>query len=141
MKKAKKFLTTGFIFLFFLFVLPNFVGASNLWEQQQLLDGGVASSFGENKNNPTDFRYKIVKIINQVLGLLGIIVIILIMYAGFSWMTAAGNEDQVSKAKTIMKNAIIGLIVITFAWSISRFVLRRLDPRFIESSIDAPYSW
>ncbi len=63
-------------------------------------------------------------IINVVLGVLGTIATVLIFYAGFLWMTAAGNEDNVTKAKTIMSAAVIGLVIILAAYSISSFVIK-----------------
>lgn len=141
MKKAKKFLTIGLFSLSLLFVSASGVGATNLWEQQNMLDGSVATAFGESKDSPTDIRYRIVKIINSILAVLGIITIILIIYAGFRWMTSAGNEDAISSAKSILKNAIIGLVIITFAWSITLFVLRRLNKNYLESEGAGYYEW
>ncbi len=61
-------------------------------------------------------------LISGVLGLLGVILVVLIIYAGWLWMSAQGEADQVTKAKDIMKNAIIGLIIIACAYAISDFV-------------------
>jgi len=66
-------------------------------------------------------------IINAILGLLGLIFLVLIVYAGFLWMTAAGNDDQVKKAKSILTAAIIGVIIIIAAYAISNFVLDALS--------------
>lgn len=63
------------------------------------------------------------RIINVVLGFLGILLLVYILYAGFLWMTAGGNEDNVKKAKAMIKNAIIGLIIVVAAFAISNFVL------------------
>ncbi len=65
----------------------------------------------------------IIFVINGILGLLGIIFLVLTLYAGFLWMTAAGNDDQVSKAKSILTAAIIGIIIIIAAYAITNFVL------------------
>lgn len=65
----------------------------------------------------------IVTVINTILGLLGIIFLVIIIYAGFLWMTAGGNDDQVGKAKQLMTNSIIGIIIIVGAYAISYFVL------------------
>lgn len=73
-----------------------------------------------------DPRTIVTRIINVALGLLGIVATVLIVYAGFLWMTAGGNDDQVSKAKSILSASIIGLVIILSAYSISRFVLSRL---------------
>jgi len=141
MKKAKNFLNVLIVSLLLVFSFSSGVHASNLWDQQDLLDGGVESAFGESKSSPTDIRYQIVKIINVILGLLGIITVILMIYAGFRWMTSAGNEDSISSSKAILKNAIIGLVIISFAWSITLFVLRRLDKKYIEDGNAGYYQW
>lgn len=70
----------------------------------------------------TDIRTTIGRIIQSFLGLLGIIAVVLIIYAGFLWMTAGGNEETVSKAKRILTQAVIGLVIITSAFAITRFI-------------------
>ena len=64
------------------------------------------------------------RVINVVLGILGTIATVLIFYAGFLWMTAAGNEDDITKAKSIMTAAIIGLVIILASYSISNFFVK-----------------
>lgn len=78
---------------------------------------------GGSKLTKNDPRIIATGIINVVLGVLGTIATVLIFYAGFLWMTAAGNEDNVAKAKTIMSAAVIGLVIILAAYSISSFVI------------------
>jgi len=63
-------------------------------------------------------------IIEGFLGLLAVIFIILIIYAGYNWMTAAGDEAKVTKAKETIQRAIIGLIIIVAAYSITYFVFK-----------------
>lgn len=63
-------------------------------------------------------------IIRIVLGLLGILFIVLIIYAGVLWMTSAGNSDQVEKARGIIVQAVIGLVVIMTAYILTAFVFR-----------------
>ncbi|MCF7794852.1 hypothetical protein K9M50_00620 [Patescibacteria group bacterium] len=58
-------------------------------------------------------------IINTVLSFLGVIFIIIIIYAGYKWLTAEGNDEAVNKAKGLLKNAIIGLLVVLAAYAIS----------------------
>lgn len=65
-------------------------------------------------------------IINVVLGFLGVVFLVLLLYAGFLWMTAQGEEKTVEKAKGIIKQAIIGLIIVVAAFAISNFVLGSL---------------
>ena len=74
----------------------------------------------------TDPRILAARIINIFLGLLSIIFLVIILYAGFLWMTAGGNSDQITKAKAWLRNGIIGLIIILFSWAIASFVINSL---------------
>lgn len=57
-------------------------------------------------------------IIQTVLSLLGAIFVILMIYAGYTWMMASGNESKVDKAQSMIKTSIIGLIVTLSSWAI-----------------------
>jgi hypothetical protein len=57
-------------------------------------------------------------IVQVVLSLLGIVFIILIIYAGIIWMTAEGDEAKVEKAQKILRNSIIGLLITLSSWAI-----------------------
>ncbi|HOZ53640.1 MAG TPA: pilin [bacterium] len=138
MKKAKNIFLIFLLSLSFVFSF-NFKPAlaqNSYWDTQVGM-GEIGTSFGEDPGNVQDIRYRIVKIINIVLTVLGLIVVVLIIFAGFKWMTAAGNEDAVKDAQKIIKNAVIGLVIILLAWSITLFIMRRLaavssgDPNYI----------
>ena len=77
-------------------------------------------------NQSVDLYTIIGNVINIVLGFLGVLLLIYILYAGFLWMTAGGNEENIEKAKGYIKNAIIGLVIIILAFAISNFVLTKL---------------
>lgn len=68
----------------------------------------------------------VAKIIQIVLGLLAIIFLVLTILAGFRWMTAAGNEEEVKKAQATIKATIIGLVIILAAYAITYFIFRNL---------------
>jgi hypothetical protein len=51
---------------------------------------------------------------------------ILMIYGGYNWMTAAGDEQKIDKAKDTIRAAMIGLIIIIAAYAISIFVISRL---------------
>lgn len=70
-----------------------------------------------------DIRTSVARIINVVLGLLGMISVVIVIYAGFKWMTSGGNEENAKAAQKILFAAVIGLIIILSAYAISRFVL------------------
>ncbi len=70
-----------------------------------------------------DLKQTVVNIITFVLGLLGLIAVIMILYGGFIWLTAGGNEDKVDSAKKIISAAAVGLVVILISWAIVQFVI------------------
>lgn len=74
----------------------------------------------------TNIGLIISKIIVLILGFLGLIMVILIIIAGFQWMTAGGNSETIKKAKERITSAIIGLIIIFLSLSISYFVIENL---------------
>lgn len=78
------------------------------------------------------------RIINVVLGILGTIATILVFYAGFLWMTAAGDDEQIGKAKNIMTAAIIGLVVILASYSISTFFVKSAYQAVNNTTYDVP---
>ncbi len=81
--------------------------------------GATAGARGAALGPPTDPRLVIAIIIRIILGLLGTVMLILNLYGGYLWMTAAGNEEQVTKAKTTIRNATIGLAIVLSAYSIT----------------------
>jgi len=70
-------------------------------------------------------------VIQAVLGFLGVIFIILVIYGGILWMTAGGNEQQVEKAQKILKNSVIGLAIVLLAYAISVFVINIFASRVV----------
>ena len=65
-------------------------------------------------------------VLQAVLSLLGIIFLVIIVFAGYRWMTAAGNEESIKKAQEAIKRAIIGLIIVLMAYAITYFVFKQL---------------
>jgi len=66
------------------------------------------------------------KTINIVLSFLGVIFLILMIYGGLLWMTAAGNEEQVGKAKSIIVSATVGIALVLSAYAITHFVVDKI---------------
>lgn len=78
-----------------------------------------------NTNETYDEKFiatKLGDMIGFVLSFIGVLFLILTIYGGISWMTAGGNEQKVEKAKTIIINAIIGLLIVIFAYTITSFI-------------------
>ena len=62
------------------------------------------------------------RVINAVLGIVGSIALVMFIYAGFRWMTAAGKQQTVTKGRNILIWATVGLIVIFSAYALVKFV-------------------
>lgn len=69
-----------------------------------------------------DLKRTVVNILNWVLGIMALIAVVMIIWGGFTWLSAAGNEEKIEKAKKIIGAAVVGLIVILLAWAIVIFV-------------------
>ncbi|HTW96400.1 MAG TPA: pilin [Candidatus Methylomirabilis sp.] len=74
----------------------------------------------------TDINTIVGAIIQGLLSLLGVIFLGLIIYGGVIWMTAEGDEQKVEKAQRILRNSVIGLIIVIAAYAISYFVVSAL---------------
>lgn len=72
--------------------------------------------------NPPSLQVTAIRVIRSGLSLLGIIFLVLILYAGFLWMTAQGDEKQVTRAKDTIEQAAIGLGIIIASYTITTFV-------------------
>ena len=62
-------------------------------------------------------------ILNVILSFLGVVFLVLSVYAGVKWMIAKGNDQKVTEAKDLLADAIIGLVIVSAAYAISYFVL------------------
>jgi len=67
------------------------------------------------------------QLIGVFLGLLGVIFLLLVIYAGFIWMTAQGDPKSVEKARNILLSAVVGLVILLSAYAISNFVIIQLS--------------
>ncbi len=65
-------------------------------------------------------------VVDWVLGLLMIIALVLIVYAGFLWMLGGGNEENVKKSKDILKGAFFGVVIILASYGIATYVFENL---------------
>ncbi|MCF7820684.1 MAG: pilin [Candidatus Pacebacteria bacterium] len=81
------------------------------------------SGYQKDANDP---EVIISTILYTLFGFLGVLFIALIIYGGIQWMTASGNDEQVTKAKKVLKSAIIGLVIVLAAYGITWFIFNFL---------------
>lgn len=115
--------------LFFLL----FFGLFTLVAQAQTVDpsyglnatAGKVDAFSSQIGKTYDatfFATKAGQLIGTLLAFVGVLFLILMIYAGLMWMTAGGNEQTVDKSKTLIINAIIGLVIVLAAYGITSFI-------------------
>jgi hypothetical protein len=112
-------------------VLPARADQSLIDSQTGLNDIGAV--YGNT--TPQDIRTIVGKIINIVLGFLGVIFLALTVFAGFQYMTSGGNEEKNKKAIALLTNAVIGLVIILAAWLITRFTIIILN-KTVNNNVD-----
>lgn len=87
----------------------------------------AASDAGFDPNtSETTFAETIGVIIYILLSFTGVIFLVLMVYAGWLWMTARGEEEPVEKAQKIIISSVIGFIILVGAYSITSFIVPRL---------------
>ncbi len=65
-------------------------------------------------------------VVSLFLSLMGVIFVGLMVYAGYNWMIARGEEEKVTTAKDTIKRAIIGLVITIGAFAIWQFIFSNL---------------
>jgi hypothetical protein len=115
LKKMRKYL---YLTLLSFFLLPH-VSFALTDPMSSLQEAGRKSGLNTTLS-ATDI---IARTINAILGLVGSVFVVLIIWSGFRWMTSAGNTDQIKKAKETMINSVIGLAVIVASYVISYTIL------------------
>src|SRR5438552_3226679 len=97
--------------------------AGNPFQKSQSDLGTIQTASGVSAQ---DLPTLVGRIINAVLGVLGLLLLVYLLYGGFLWMTSGGEEEGVKKAKRMITNAIVGLVIIMAAVAISNFVINAL---------------
>ncbi len=93
----------------------------------------IGTAYGNS--TPLDIRITVARIINVVLGLLGVIFVVLAIFAGFKYMTSAGSEEKTKEAMDILRTAVIGLLIILMAWAITRYTIQVMN-KTVSNAVD-----
>ena len=64
--------------------------------------------------------------INVFLSIIGIVFVALLIYGGFVYMTAAGEKERVTKGTNIIRQSVIGLVIVVSSYAISTFVINSI---------------
>ncbi len=137
-KKIMKKTIISFLFTSFL-VVPMFSLAISapapakaevdIWGDKS----GIQEELGYEDTTESDPRIIAASIIKVLMTFLGIIAVALIIWGGFKWMTAGGNDEQVDEARKIIVTAVIGLIIILAAWALADWALSTIQEDILKS--------
>ena len=76
--------------------------------------------------NKGDLESSAGTIINAIIGVLGVIAVVVIIYGGVQYMTSSGDSGKVKKAKDTILYGVIGLVICALAFAITNFVIGSL---------------
>jgi hypothetical protein len=96
------------------------------------LAGGLTSSVNKTAaqaglNQNSDLFSIMSLIISGLLTLIGLLFVGLLLYGGYTWMTALGAEEKVKKAKNTITRSAIGLLIIILAYVIANYIFSILN--------------
>lgn len=124
-------------------IILSFIITLNFSCFSNCLAVGLGDAFGDNLNkaagnagyqtNSQDVNPFISNIINTAISLVGVIFLGLMIYAGYLWMTARGEEAKTTTAKNIITAAIIGIALILLAYVISMWVMAKLGSNTLKT--------
>ena len=119
MSVSPKKLATGAVLTVILAAVFGLVlYGSSAWALNTGLEEAAQGAGLAGADSGSDVATIVGRVINSLLGLLGIVFMVLVIYAGYLWMMSEGNAAQIDRAKKIMVNAVIGLLVVFASWAI-----------------------
>ncbi len=107
----------------FLFIVSFFFISSPANAQLDVGSETLSENIALSSSSPLQTASRL---INSVMIILGILAVGIVLFAGFMWMTSGGSAEKIDQAKNILKNGVIGLIIILSAWGITIFILNLL---------------
>lgn len=122
--KSRRYILPFCLILLFLSASPVALGQSpdpsyglnTTAERANLKTGGTLSP-------QQQINLLIATIIKTIIGLTGVVFMIMIVAAGDLWMTAGGNEEKITKARTMIFNAAVGILVVFGAYVATDFIV------------------
>ena len=89
------------------------------------ITAGTGATGQSNAAAGADVKTIIKNVVNALLFLIGALSVVMLIWGGIRYTTSAGNQNSVTAAKNTILYAIIGLVVIIFAFAITTFINQR----------------
>ena len=106
------------VFMLLLLVTPAFAKV-----KINVLTTDAAKIAGYSQVTETTLAETIGLVVKAALSMVGAIFLLLMVYAGYLWMTARGEEEMVKKSQKIIISSIIGLIIVVASYTLTNFVV------------------
>ena len=118
MLKKNIILCITLVFIFVnIFLISNFALAQ--FGLDNFGNGSDNAFFSANQSIPET----VARIINIVIGVIGVLLLVLIVYGGVLYAMSVGNEEQVDKAKKVLTYSIIGIVIVAISFAITNYVI------------------
>lgn len=119
------------VFLFSLILIPFYgalaVGSDN--STGVTANANITPGAGVNLKNPIKVnspQQLIGQVINSVLGIVGSIALLMFIWGGFLWMTAAGNDEKIQQGKKTLTWSALGLVVIFSSYALVSYLIKNI---------------
>lgn len=73
-----------------------------------------------------DFSSAVTQIFDIIIVIAGVIFVVLFLVGGIMYLTSAGNEEASTKAKKLLIDAVIGLVIVAIAWVAGAYIIDKL---------------
>ena len=76
---------------------------------------------------------------NKALSILGVFALLFFVIGGIIWISSGGSAERVKKGKDMIKGAVVGIIIVLFAFTVIRVVLKafKTDEDLLPQSSEA----
>ncbi|MBU0619474.1 MAG: hypothetical protein ABII94_01395 [Patescibacteria group bacterium] len=124
--KYKKTLKISIFLIILMSIIVPVVQAEtlqNAFGNEALNETAKGAGYNTGVTSPASIISAVIKI---ALSLLGVVFLLLMLYGGYLWMTARGNEQEVEKAKNIITSAVIGMLIVIGSYAITYFIFKKI---------------
>lgn len=94
----------------------------------EICKGVNAAAGGTGCTGDAGINNLIAAIVNIFSWVVGVLAVIMIIYAGFTYVASGGDSGKIGTAKSTLIYAIVGIIVVAFSQVIVKFVLQKVTP-------------
>jgi len=125
MKKLTVILTAVLVALSFTAVSLQFAPDALAAPKDEICEGIGQANSGDCGDG-AELTGVVESVINIFSMIVGIVAVIMIMVAGFKYVTSGGDSSNITSAKHTLIYAIIGIVVVALAQTIVQFVVKKV---------------